>query len=510
VSKPLRVLVIEDSEDDALLLLRELRRGGYEPTAERVETAREMDAALEQKWDLIISDYSLPQFDPLSALRMLEEKGLDIPCIVVSGSVDEATILKAMQAGAADYLMKDNLMRLVAAVDRELREAAGRQERRKIEEQFRHAQKMEAIGRLAGGVAHDFNNLLTVITGYSEMLRSGLSVDDPVRSALEEIGKAAERGGTLTRQLLIFSRRQALAPKSVNVNDLVSNMEKMLRRLIPEDVGLVTVLRPELGIVRADAGQLEQVIMNMVVNARDAMADGGKLTIETANVTFLKPQVSLPAGPYVMLAISDTGTGMDAEAQSHVFEPFFTTKEAGKGTGLGLATAYGIIHQSGGSITFYSEPGQGTTFKIYLPRVDQPLEETAAESVAVESLNGSETVLVVEDDGEVRRLICGILRGKGYRVLESTKGDEAIALARSHAGPVNLVVADVILPEMSGPEVVRHLAERKPEIRALYISGYTDEAMLRHGMLDSGVAFLSKPFLPEALVRKVREVLDGK
>jgi signal transduction histidine kinase len=510
VGKPLRVLVIEDDEDDALLLLRELRRGGYDPVHQRVETAQEMQEALRQKWDLIVSDYSMPHFDPLSALRMLEEQDLDIPCILVSGSVDETTILDAMKAGAADYLMKDNLMRLVAAVDRELREADIRRERRRLEEQVRHAQKMEAIGRLAGGVAHDFNNLLTVITGYSELLLGAASVSDFTRTALEEIKKAAERGGSLTRQLLIFSRKQKILPKSVNLNDLVANMEKMLVRLIGEDVELVSVLKPDLGLVRTDVGLFEQVVMNLVVNARDAMPEGGKVTIETANVSLNTPQVDLTPGPHVMLAVSDTGIGMDAETQSHIFEPFFTTKEAGKGTGLGLATVYGIVKQCAGAITVYSEPGRGTAFRVYLPRVDQPIEEVRSRPESLGSLNGSETVLVVEDDAEVRRLICEILRAKGYHILESTKGEEAIQIARGFQGPLPLVVADVILPEMSGPDVVRKVREAKPDIRALFISGYTDEAVLRHGMVEPGVMFLSKPFVPEDLARKVREVLGPR
>jgi two-component system, cell cycle sensor histidine kinase and response regulator CckA len=509
VGKPLRVLLIEDSEDDALLLLRELSRNGYEPASQRIETGPQMEQALTQKWDLIISDYSLPHFDPLSALKILEHQDLDIPCIVVSGSVDETTILNAMKAGAADYLMKDNLMRLGPAVDRELREAASRRERRRLEEQMRHAQKMEAIGRLAGGVAHDFNNLLTVITGYSELLLGSPGLPEPVHSGLEEIKRAAARGGSLTRQLLIFSRKQKLTLKSVNLNDLVANMEKMLGRLIGENIGLSTVLRPDLGLVRADMGQFEQVVMNMVVNARDAMPDGGKLTIETANVTLPAAQAELKAGSHVMLAISDTGIGMSAETQSHIFEPFFTTKESGKGTGLGLATAYGIVKQSGGGIRVYSEPGRGTTFRVYLPRVDQPMEEVAAEPVKANSMNGTETVLVVEDDPEVRKLICEILRARGYHVLETRTGDEAIQMARTHADPVQLVLADVILPQMSGPDIVRGVKQHKPEIRALYISGYTDEAVLRHGMLDKGVTFLSKPFLPDVLAKKVREVLDG-
>jgi CheY-like chemotaxis protein len=287
-------------------------------------------------------------------------------------------------------------------------------------------------------------------------------------------------------------------------------MEKMLTRLLSADIDLVTVLQPDLGVVRTDAGQFEQVLMNLVVNARDAMPDGGKLTVETANLTLSTPQVDLDPGAYVRLAISDTGIGMDAETQSHIFEPFFTTKEAAKGTGLGLATVYGIVKQSAGSIGVYSEPGRGTTFRIYLPRVDQPLEEMTRQAEPAHAMNGSEAVLIVEDDAEVRQLICQILRARGYQVLESTKGEEAIRIARAFPHALPLVVADVILPEMSGPEVVRQVEAARPGIRALYISGYTDEAVLRHGMLEPGVMFLSKPFVPEVLARKVREVLDRK
>jgi CheY-like chemotaxis protein len=326
---------------------------------------------------------------------------------------------------------------------------------------------------------------------------------------LDEIKKAAERGGALTRQLLVFSRKQKLVPKSVNLNDLVANMEKMLVRLIGENISMVSILAPDLGLVRTDIGQFEQVVMNLVVNARDAMPEGGKLTIETSNVDQTPAHVDVTPGPHVLLAVSDTGIGMDAETQSHIFEPFFTTKEAGKGTGLGLATVYGIVKQCGGAIAAYSEPGRGTTFRVYLPRADQPIEETGRQADPRTSMNGTETVLVVEDDGEVRKLICEILRAKGYQVLESTKGDEAIAIARTFQGPLQLVVADVVLPEMSGPDIVRRVQEAKPGIRALFISGYTDEAVLRHGMVEPGVTFLSKPFMPEDLARKVREVLSA-
>jgi nitrogen-specific signal transduction histidine kinase len=406
--------------------------------------------------------------------------------------------------------MKNNLMRLVPAVERELREAAGRRERQRLEEQYRHAQKLEAIGRLAGGVAHDFNNLLTVITGYAELLLSDEALSETAAASIQEIRQAAERGGSLTRQLLVFSRKQKLNPRSLNLNELVVNMQKMFIRLIGEDVQLATALAPDLGMVRADAGQFEQVIMNLVVNARDAMPGGGKLTIETRNLTLPVACLDLPAASCVMLAISDTGVGMSQDVQSHIFEPFFTTKEAGKGTGLGLATAYGIIKQSGGSITVYSEPEHGTTFKICLPRTDQPVDPPAAGPAAAAPSRGTERVLVVEDDPEVRRLVFEVLRARGYLVRACSSGDEALELTRSGGDGLDLIVADVILPGLSGPEVVRRIAQEIPGLRALFISGYSDEAVLRHGMLEAGMMFLPKPFLPEALAQKVREVLDGK
>jgi signal transduction histidine kinase len=510
---PLRVLIIEDSEDDALLLLRELRRAGYDPSSQRVQTKAELEEALQQRWELILSDYTLPQFGALEALHVLQEKGQDLPFIAVSGTVTETTILAAIKAGAGDYLMKDNLTRLGAAVDRELREAMGRRERRRLEEQLRHAQKMEAVGRLAGGVAHDFNNLLTVITGYSDLLLAGQDLAPAQRTALEEIRKASERGGALTHQLLAFSRRQPLTPKVVRPNELVANMEKMLRRLIGEDVQLTTI-PATTGTIKTDPGQLEQVIMNLVVNARDAMPQGGKLTIETGDFLlddpFTATSLDLKPGAYVMLAISDTGIGMDAETRSHLFEPFFTTKAPGRGTGLGLATAYGIIRQSGGSILVYSEPGHGTTLKIYLPRVpdhnggEQPAQTPEAD------IAGSETILVVEDEDRVRKLICEVLLAKGYRVLEAIRGEEAVAICKGHAGAIDLVVVDVVMPQMSGPDVVRQLQEARPSLKVLYMSGYTDEAIMQHGILASGSAFLQKPFMPNTLARKVREVLNAQ
>jgi nitrogen-specific signal transduction histidine kinase len=386
-------------------------------------------------------------------------------------------------------------------------------EHRLLENQLRQAQKMEAIGRLAGGVAHDFNNLLTAIFGYVDLLREDLPEGSSARQDTEEIRKAAERAAALTRQLLAFSRQQVLEAVIVNVNDLVEEFDKMLRRLIGEDVELRAALAPDLANVRADPGQLQQVLMNLVVNARDAMPTGGKLLIETANADLTEEYAELHQpvipGAYVMLAVSDTGVGMDADTRARIFEPFFTTKEKGRGTGLGLSTVYGIVKQSGGYIWVYSEPGHGTTFKVYLPRVDAPAHPVAQPREA-RTLAGTETILLAEDDEMLRPLAKGLLRKLGYIVLEAPSAEEALGAAAGHDGPIHLLVADVVMPGASGRELARRLAASRPETKVLYVSGYTDDAIVRHGLLDPGLAFLQKPFTPDTLARKVREVLDGR
>ncbi len=385
-----------------------------------------------------------------------------------------------------------------------------------LQDQLRQAQKMEAVGRLAGGIAHDFNNLLTAITGYGDLLMASLAPDDPRRADVEQIRKATDRAATLTKQLLAFGRRQVLQPRVLDLNAVVADMEKMLRRLIGEDIELVTVPGPGLWRVKADPGQLEQVLMNLAVNARDAMPHGGRLIIETANVeldeAYARRHVAVRPGPYVLLAVSDTGCGMDAETLGHVFEPFFTTKEPGKGTGLGLATVYGIVKQSGGNIWVYSEPGRGTTFKIYLPRVDAPLEAAGAAAAAASAAGpagGRETLLLVEDDDGVRVLAREVLRRKGYRVLEARDGREALRRSETHDGPIALVVTDLVMPGLGGREVFARLAVRRPDLRVLYTSGYTDAAIFRQSVFEPGTAFISKPFTPDALARRVREVLDA-
>ena len=386
--------------------------------------------------------------------------------------------------------------------------------RRQLEEQLRQAQKMEAVGQLAGGIAHDFNNLLTAILGCTQLLLHATPPEDQRREDVEEIKNAGLRAAELTRQLLAFSRRQVLAPKVLDVNAVVANMDKMLRRLLGEDVALVTHLAADLGPVSADPGQLEQVLLNLAVNARDAMPHGGRLTIDTANV-FLTEEYAerhhrLPPGPYVLLAVSDTGVGMDEMTQKHLFEPFFTTKEVGKGTGLGLATVYGIVKQSGGYIWVYSEPGHGTTLKVYLPRVPGAAEPLPVAVASPELRRGTETVLLVEDAAPVRSLARKGLQGYGYQVLEAADGPAALELSARHPGEIDILVTDVVMPGMSGRELAERLAPARPGMRVLYTSGYTDDAMVHQGVLRSGVAFLQKPFVPETLARKVREVLDGE
>lgn len=381
------------------------------------------------------------------------------------------------------------------------------------EKQLIQSQKLEAVGRLAGGVAHDFNNLLTVILGYSEIANRNLSAGDPLRQNLEEITNASKRAASLTRQLLAFSRKQVMQPRVFDLNTVVSDLEKMLRRMIGEDIEVHVSRQPNLGRIKADPVQLEQVIMNLVINARDAMPRGGNLSIETRNVYFdesyAREHVPVIAGDYVMLTISDTGCGMDEETRQHIFEPFFTTKEVGKGTGLGLSMVYGIVRQSGGTICVYSEAGQGTTFKIYFPRVTAGVKEYQHASKPLDALKGTETILLVEDADQVRTLTRRVLENAGYRVLEAASAEAAIKLCeRINRDKIGLLLTDVVMPGMNVDDMYKILLAKQPGMPILYMSGYTHDAIVQRGVLEAGVNFLEKPFNPTSLVLKVREVLD--
>jgi two-component system cell cycle sensor histidine kinase/response regulator CckA len=384
-------------------------------------------------------------------------------------------------------------------------------ERRVLEDQFRQAQKMEAVGRLAGGIAHDFNNLLMVISGYTEVLLDQLAIGHPLHSKVDAIQQASDRATTLTRQLLAFSRKQLLELKVIDVNAIVEDMQRLLRPLIGEDIELTTSLAPAVGCTRADAGQLEQVIMNLVVNAKDAMPNGGKICIRTASVTLddsYRPENTfIKNGPYVMIAVSDNGQGMDRETQARIFEPFFTTKEKGKGTGLGLSTVYGIIKQSGGYVFVQSELGRGTVFTIYFPRIDEPSDAIGATPVALAAAGGTETVLLVEDEDSVRQLVRETLESRGYRVLEAANGQAALTLAASHSDPIHLVITDVVMPGLNGHELVHQLLPARPGLKVLYLSGYAQDAFPSTAAVDSQKTFLQKPFTLQSLSRKVREIL---
>lgn len=641
-SERLRILILEDVATDAELVKRELRNAGIVFTSRRVDKRDDFLKQLEGfSPDIILSDYTMPQFNGMEALALTRELNPTLPFVMVTGSINEETAVECMKAGADDYVLKERLKRIGSAVEgalekkrmigekeraedrlqeekefmekslnaqtdtfivfepatgkavrwnkafseisgysdeeiasmkvpdsyyskEDLNNAAaatekafregnarlemslitkdGRKilteysastledkegnprylivigrditEQKQLEAQLIQSQKMEAIGQLAGGVAHDFNNLLTSIIGNATLVSMKLEKDSPLQEYPEEIMRAGNSAASLTRQLLAFSRRQIFQPEVLNLNAVIPNIEKMLRRLIGEDIELKTILQPELGSVETDPGQIEQIIVNLAVNARDAMPTGGKLTIETVNVqmdeAYALEHIAAKPGSYVMMAISDTGTGMDEEIRSRVFEPFFTTKEEGQGTGLGLSTVYGIVKQSDGYIWVYSEPGKGTTFKIYLPRVDKKSKDTKKIKTSIKSLSGTETVLVVEDNRMVRELAIKILQKYGYKVLGAKDGEEAIEIGKQHESPIDLMLTDVVMPGMSGRRLAVEFESLRPKIKVLYMSGYADNTVVHHGILDRGMVFIQKPFTHEALVSKVRDLLDGK
>jgi len=631
-----RVLMVEDNDNDAVLINRELARLTPPPAVQHVRTKPAFATALEGfAPHAILSDHNIPGFGGWEALEIAQRARPDVPFILVTGSLDEETAVRYLKGGAADYILKDRLVRLGPALLEALERARQREalreqerllrqiidanpslifvkdwngrfvlvnqatahvygttvdalvgktdgdfnrnteevahflrddrdvmssgqpkiiaeepvtnpagetrwfqtikvplrspaegtatllgvateitERKRLEEQLLQSQKMEAVGQLAGGVAHDFNNILTAIVGYTDLLAAELGSNVRQLEDLDEIRKAARRAAALTRQLLAFSRKQVLEPRIIDVNAVVLNLDKMLRSLISENIELKTDLADNLGAARADPNQIEQVIMNLAINARDAMPDGGTVTIETGNVTlddaYAGQHVSVIPGEYVMLAVSDTGCGMDAKTQSRIFEPFFTTKPAGRGTGLGLSTVYGIVKQTGGNIWLYSEPGKGTTFKVYLPAIAALPEDIGKVAPAEAPRRGAGTVLVVEDDEQLRRLTHRALDAQGYTVLVADRGGTALDIARRHKGEIDLLLTDVIMPDTNGRKLAETIRAARPGMRVLYMSGYPDGAIASHGMLEPGVAYLAKPFTTEAITRRVREVLEAR
>lgn len=445
-----------------------------------------------------------PTFDDIFRVMSAASVGDDSARVEVPGGPHDDEV--ATRFAVALNLLLDEL---AFRAERQRRVVA---EQRRLEQQLQQAQKMEAVGRLAGGVAHDFNNLLSVILGYGESVMSGLPEGDLLREDMVEICRAAQRAAELTRQLLTFSRQQAVEPTFLDLNEVIDGVSKMLHRAVGDDVRVVAQLTKPLGTIRGDAGSVEQVVMNLVVNARDALPGGGEITIRTKDVvvdeSYMRSHVGLKLGPHVMLSVTDTGIGMDAPTQARIFEPFFTTKPKGKGTGLGLAMVFGIVRQCGGSISLSSELGRGTVFEVYFPRVDAPVSQLR-QSVPTNAPRGSETVLVVEDDDQVRRMTIAVLERAGYHVLAARSGSEALAVAEQHAGTIHLLLTDVMMPEMSGPELVRRLVPLRPDMRALCVSGYTDDIPLELEGGEANIAFLQKPVSPDGLKLKVREVLDA-
>ena len=509
---PLRALIIDNSPDDAKIVEHELRK---EFTLEcmRVDNAAAMRMALEEKsWDVVISAFVIPLFSGLEALKILQEKGLDVPSIMMSGKMGEEEAVVSMKSGAHDYLRKDNLSRLIPAIKRELMDADVRRERKKAMEQLRVAQKMEAVGLLAGGISHDFNNLLTVINGYSNLLIHDLAEQPTLRDHALKILRAGERAAELTQQLLSFSRKQILEPRVLNLNSVVKDLEKMLSRIIGEQIELVTILSDRIGMVKADSGQLQQIIMNLAVNARDAVASGGRITIETTNreidAGFVHENMGAVAGEYVMVSVTDDGPGISDEVKAHIFEPFFTTKEQGKGTGLGLATVYGIVKQSEGYIQVISAPGQGASFRVFLPRVHQQPDQQGKTRKAVAPA-GKQTILAVDDKLEVLNFIAHALSKHGYTVIRANSPNEALKLFDQQMDQIDLLLTDVIMPFMSGPQLVRKLLAKKPTLRVILMSGHPTDIDHFQEIIEQGTAFLSKPFLNGALIDKVEEALGN-
>jgi two-component system cell cycle sensor histidine kinase/response regulator CckA len=493
-------------------MLREMRRGSYDVVSERVDLPDALKSALDTKtWDLVVSDFSMPHFSGTDALHLLRATGSEVPFIFVSGTMGEETAVAALQDGAQDYLVKTNLKRLVPAVQRALREAEERRQRKLMEQQVQQLRKFEAIGKLAGGIAHDFNNVIGAILGWAEMGCEEATPGTSLHDRFQKIRDQSFWAARLTSQLLAFARRQVLQPRNINLNTLAVEGVGLLRRVIGEQIEVRVLTAPDLRVTLADPTQIEQVLMNLCLNARDAMPEGGQLIIETQNVeideAYCRVHPYARQGSYVLLAISDTGVGMDAATKEHIFEPFFTTKEVGKGTGLGLATVYGVVKQHGGFIHLYSELGKGTTFRICLPAASgtpEPREPKSDECTP----KGTETILLAEDNEGLSEAAQGMLQRLGYRVILATNGTEAIELFKANSRQIDLVILDIVMPNLSGPAVYSQMTAIQPDLRAVFATGYTAETASLNSPLEKGVPILQKPYSMRNLGQIVRSTLD--
>jgi two-component system, cell cycle sensor histidine kinase and response regulator CckA len=513
VSIPLRVLFIEDSEDDATLQVRLLHQAGYEVAYSRVQSADELKTALQRTWDIVISDYSMPHFSGTEALKVVRDNGIDVPFIFVSGTIGEDAAVAALKVGAQDYLMKTNLGRLIPSVQRELRESEERRQRKRLEEQVHQLQRFEAIGRLAGGVAHDFNNVIGAIMGWAEIGANAAYPGGDLHDKFLKIRSQADRASGLTRQLLAFARRQTLQPCNTNLNELAKETISLLRNVIGERIEIQLQLADDLNVIWADPGQIEQVLMNLSLNARDAMPKGGRLVVETKNVVvgddYQRLHPYAVPGHYVLLRVVDNGVGMDTETLTHIFEPFFTTKETGRGTGLGLATVYGIVKQHKGFIDVDSTPGLGTAFRVYLPLGNGPAE-ASEKHVAFTMRGGSECILLAEDNDDLRDAAQEILQSLGYRVITVKDGEEAVRVFEQNSDRIDLVFMDVVMPKLNGSDAYLQMISRKPGLPALFTTGYASEMSLVPVASREKVTVLQKPYGSQYLAQKLREKLDKK
>ena len=512
MQNPLRVLVVEDCEDDFALVVRTLRQEGYEVTARRVDSASTLENSLkDEKWNVVISDYSMPGFNGVAALRIVREAEPELPFIFLSGTIGEDNAVEAMRVGAQDYVMKGKLARLVPAIRRELREAENRREHRRAEQRMRQLEKFEAIGKLAGGIAHDFNNVIGAIMGWAELGGEQVPANSRAADYFLKIRDQSERAAGLTRQLLAYARRQILLPQNVNLNEIIADTTALLQKVIGEHIEFKTVLAPDLQITKADATQMGQVLLNLCFNARDAMPSGGQLLIETRTVQLDRDycwrHADVDPGMYVQMSVSDTGIGMDAGTIEKIFEPFFTTKEIGKGTGLGLATVFGIVNQHRGIVDVYSEVGKGTVFHVYLPvskgtaKMRQQIDEPALRG-------GNETILVAEDHEALRETSRETLEALGYKVILARNGEEAVEKFLQNKTEISLLLLDVVMPKSSGLDAYLKLSETKPNVPVIFTSGYSEEGVLLASMAENGGILLQKPYGPKILARKIRELLD--